>query len=83
MSVPAFRNSRSRVRRRRSHHALKAKDTSACPKCEAPILPHRACLACGYYNGRQVIGVQEAVEKKLQKKKVQKKQEEPVIAPEK
>jgi large subunit ribosomal protein L32 len=25
-----------------------------CPKCREPVLPHRACPACGHYKGRQV-----------------------------
>ena len=32
----------------------------ACPKCGEPRLPHRACKACGYYNGREVIAVESA-----------------------
>lgn len=30
----------------------------ACPKCGEFCLPHRACKACGFYNGRQVIAVE-------------------------
>ena len=30
-----------------------------CPKCGEPVLSHRACKACGYYAGRQVIKVAE------------------------
>jgi large subunit ribosomal protein L32 len=25
-----------------------------CPNCNAPRIPHRVCLQCGYYNGKQV-----------------------------
>lgn len=40
-----------------------------CAKCEAPILPHRACKACGAYADRSVkaTGMKE-VEKTLDKK---------------
>ncbi|MDP2631179.1 MAG: 50S ribosomal protein L32 [Candidatus Uhrbacteria bacterium] len=68
MSVPAFKNSRSRVRRRRSHQALKKTDSSNCLKCDSPILPHRACTSCGYYKNRQVVGGMESVEKAIDKK---------------
>ncbi|MFH1631842.1 MAG: 50S ribosomal protein L32 [bacterium] len=68
MSVPAFRNSKSRVRRRRSHHALKKTETSKCPKCGAPILSHRVCPTCGFYKNRQVTGGMESVEKAIEKK---------------
>ena len=29
-----------------------------CPKCGEPVMPHRACKACGTYNGRQVVAVE-------------------------
>ncbi|MBU1126308.1 50S ribosomal protein L32 [Patescibacteria group bacterium] len=78
MSVPAFKNSKSKVRRRRSHLALKKTDTTNCAKCEAPILPHRACKACGYYKNRKVISsasAEQVIDKKLSKKS--KKEKEP------
>lgn len=30
-------------------------NTQECPKCKAPVLSHRACPACGYYKGREVV----------------------------
>ena len=27
----------------------------ACPNCEAPRIPHRVCMACGFYDGHAVI----------------------------
>ena len=27
-------------------------------KCGEPVMPHRACKACGNYNGRQVLAVE-------------------------
>lgn len=68
MPVPAFRNSRSRVRRRRSHHALKKTTISNCSKCQESILPHHACGACGYYNGKQVRSDMKAVDRTLARK---------------
>ena len=54
MSVPKSRKTSSSVRRRRSHHSLKPANVTVCEKCGAPVISHRACAACGYYNGRQV-----------------------------
>ncbi len=73
MPLPSFRNSRSKVRRRRSHHALKAVGSTACQNCGATILPHRACKKCGFYKGRIVRGgtmkdAEKAVEKAVAKK---------------
>lgn len=73
MPVPAFRNSRTRVRKRRSHHALKKTDVSVCSNCKADVLPHIACKACGQYRGRQVVGGMEEVAKKLEKRVAKKK----------
>ncbi len=68
MPLPAFRNSRSKVRRRRSHDALKPIAIGVCKVCGADQLSHHACAKCGKYNGRQVKGGMEEVEKKLIKK---------------
>lgn len=68
MPLPSFRSSRSKVRRRRSHHALKAVIGDKCKACGADILAHHACPKCHTYNGRTVKAGLEAVEKKLAKK---------------
>jgi len=67
MPLPSFRNSRSKVRRRRSHHALKAVTTTACPKCETILLPHRACKKCGWYKDRSVKKGLDEVKKAIKK----------------
>lgn len=45
MPVPAFRNSRSRVRRRRSHHALKPVRVTVDEKTGEMVLPHHHTIA--------------------------------------
>jgi large subunit ribosomal protein L32 len=30
---------------------------SECPNCHEPKVPHRVCLKCGMYKGREVIEV--------------------------
>jgi large subunit ribosomal protein L32 len=27
----------------------------ACPNCAAPRIPHRVCMACGFYDGKAVV----------------------------
>lgn len=54
MPLPSFRSSRSKVRRRRSHHALKQIATGTCAACGAVVTPHRACKSCGAYGARTV-----------------------------
>lgn len=69
MPEPKQRHTKSRRNRRRSHLAIKASRFSFCPKCKKPVLPHQACLNCGYYKGRQVIDVLAKLEKKEKKQK--------------
>ncbi len=72
MPLPSFRNSRSKVRRRRSHHALKPQQVMVCAKCEAILLPHRACKNCGTYGDRNIAKQGKAEVKKAIAKAVKK-----------
>ena len=55
MPLPKRRHSNARTRKRRSHHALSMPTLVECPNCHERKLPHRACSACGYYRGREVV----------------------------
>ena len=60
MAVPRARISKQRRDKRRSANwKLALPGVSKCPKCGEPVLSHRACKACGTYNGREVIKVAE------------------------
>ncbi len=59
MPVPKRRHSSTRRDKRRSHDAIKLMSISYCPNCKEPKLPHRVCPNCGYYRGREVIGLSE------------------------
>jgi large subunit ribosomal protein L32 len=52
--VPVKRLTKSKVGRRRSHHALKLKQLFVCKKCSYPILPHKYCPNCGNYKDKIV-----------------------------
>ena len=59
MGVPKKRTSKMRRdRRRAANNNLRTVQVNQCPKCKEPVLPHRACSACGYYKGREVIAVE-------------------------
>ena len=45
---PTHKISKTRKRKRRSHHALRAAHVVVCPNCASDKLPHRACGNCGY-----------------------------------
>lgn len=53
--VIRMRHNRSQSKQRRSHHALKAVNLTACSNCGVMHRPHHMCLECGFYNGRQVM----------------------------
>jgi large subunit ribosomal protein L32 len=29
-----------------------------CPRCNEPVLPHRVCETCGFYQGRDAIVIE-------------------------
>ena len=62
-----MRHTSSHTGRRRSHHALRAAAVSKCVKCGAGKLPHKVCVKCGFYKGREVFDVLK--NKKIEKKK--------------
>ncbi|MEK9131081.1 MAG: 50S ribosomal protein L32 [Patescibacteria group bacterium] len=68
MALPIKHHNKHSKGNRRSHHALKKVNLTKCGKCEAPIMPHFMCKACGNYNGRTVINTGARAEKALKKK---------------
>jgi len=55
VAVPKRRKSRSkRNMRRQQHDRVAAPNIVPCPNCGEPVVPHRACAACGHYKGRPV-----------------------------
>ena len=65
MAVPKRRTSKAKQGTRRSHHHITAKSVQYCPRCNEPVLPHRVCSNCGFYQGRDaVIIADEAAEEK-------------------
>ena len=55
---PVQRISKSRKRKRRSHHALTPIHYVRCPQCGNAKLPHCACDNCGYVNPKLALQVQ-------------------------
>ena len=76
MSVPKHRKNKSRVRTKRSHHALKTAKPILCPKCKAPIVAHRVCKECGYYKGKQVVKTKADLTIKRDEKRKKREQKE-------
>ncbi len=61
MGVPKKRTSKMRrdMRRAANNKLGAAVQVNNCAKCKEPVLPHRACAACGHYGGREVVAVAE------------------------
>lgn len=59
MGNPKRRHSKTRGMKRRTHYKMEAPNTSSCPQCGSPRLPHRICANCGTYKGREVIAQDE------------------------
>jgi len=60
MAVPKSKVSKARRDKRRSTHwKLETPALATCPKCGEFRAPHRVCKACGTYNGREVVEVDE------------------------
>jgi len=57
MAVPKKKVSPGRKKQRRQFYALKAKQTVTCPNCLNPRTPHRVCMSCGYYDGKEVMKI--------------------------
>lgn len=55
MAVPKRRTTRSKRNMRRANHdKVVAVQLIPCANCGEPVVPHRACAACGFYKGREV-----------------------------
>lgn len=66
MAVPKRKTSKARRDSRRSSHwKLSMPGIVACPQCHRLKLAHRVCKKCGFYDGKQVIELDEK-EKKSQ-----------------
>ena len=55
MAVPKRRTSRARQGKRRSHQHITPIQVQYCNECNEPVLAHRVCPNCGFYQGREVV----------------------------
>jgi len=58
-ALPKRKISKGRRDRRRAHDQIQLTRLVPCENCGEPKLPHRVCLNCGTYRGRQVIEVED------------------------
>ena len=61
MSIcPKNKHSKARRDSRRAYWKMSAPALVKCSKCGALTMPHRVCKACGTYNKREIIAMDEA-----------------------
>lgn len=75
MAEPKKRLTSHRSGNRRSHLALKPKALAVCPQCKKPLIPHRVCNNCGYYNGADVLKLEEKQKAKADRRKAKETEE--------
>ncbi len=59
MAVPKRRTSKAKQRKRRTHKKVTSPQISLCPQCQELKLSHRVCLDCGYYDGAEIIQMEQ------------------------
>ena len=60
MAVPKRKTSKQRRdKRRASSYQLPKTTVVECPNCHESKLPHRICPKCGYYDGKEVISMED------------------------
>ena len=59
MAVPKGKISKARRNSRRANWKLQMPGIVECPQCHKMKLAHRVCKNCGYYNGVQVVNMDE------------------------
>lgn len=58
MAVPKRKTTPpKRDMRRANHDKVTPVQVAPCPNCGEVIRPHRACGACGHYNGKKAVSV--------------------------
>jgi large subunit ribosomal protein L32 len=60
MALPKRKKSKSRRDMRRSHDHLTLPQSTVCPQCHEPMLPHHICPHCGTYRGKTIIKKEES-----------------------
>ena len=62
MSIcPKNKSSKARRDSRRANWKMSAPNLVKCSKCGALMMPHRVCKACGSYNKREIVKVEDYI----------------------
>ena len=56
--LPKRRRSKARQGNINAHRHVTLPGLVECPHCHRPMRAHHVCPACGYYRGRDVLGIE-------------------------
>ena len=66
MSIcPKNKSSKARRDKRRANWKMSAPNLVKCSKCGELMMPHRVCKACGSYNKREIVTVENQLKKAI------------------
>jgi len=75
--LPKRRHSTQRQGKRRAAIKLKKNTLVKCKNCGSFTIPHRVCVNCGYYGGKEVVKTRFERIKARQEKRKQKEKNNP------
>lgn len=67
-AVPKNKRSKSKRDMKRNSFKLAVLSIVECPRCRAKKVSHRVCLACGYYDNKEIIKVEKQKKEKGKEK---------------
>ena len=59
MAQPKRRWSKARTHLKRSTWKVGKPNLATCAHCHEPVMQHRVCPNCGYYNGKEIVAKKE------------------------
>ena len=59
MAVPKEKVSKARRNSRKANWKISTPSIMECPHCHEAVESHKVCRNCGYYNGKEVMKVEE------------------------
>ena len=59
MIAPKGKISKARRNSRKANWKISTPSISECPHCHEAVESHKVCRNCGYYNGKEVMKVEE------------------------
>ncbi len=56
--LPKQKRSKANKGMHRAHQHTSLPNVVECPHCHRPMAMHRVCPSCGFYRGRDVLGIE-------------------------